>query len=101
MNGDLDANAQHISAPSVPFGLKSISASLRLEVDIYNQRSETVQYWWVNYYGYSVQYGSISSGHSNTLYTFGTHPWLITNQNGHKLITYFVPLTANMNITIK
>ena len=95
-NSEGDAKAQIV----VPPGLKSIRSSIKLQVILNNQRAETIQYYWVNYNGNHVFYGSVSPGGSATLLTYGTHPWLITKTNGD-LITYFVPETSNLEITVK
>ena len=95
-NSEGDAKAQVV----VPPGLKSIRSSIKLQVILYNQQAETVQYYWVDFNGNHVLYGSVSPGSSAVLLTYGTHPWLIIKINGD-LITYFVPETSNLEITVK
>ena len=98
MNGDFDAKAQ--VSVTVPSRLKSTGWSRKLNIVIRNQRAETVYFWWVNYSGNAVRYGSISPRGAIRQLTFGTHPWLITNTNGD-LITYLVPCTSNLDFTVQ
>ena len=96
MNGDFDAKAQ----VSVPSGLKSTGWSVRLQIIIHNQRAEAVHFWWIDYTSNPMLYGSIPSRGAVQQFTFGTHPWLITKTNGD-LITYVVPNTSNLELTIQ
>jgi hypothetical protein len=97
INGDFNAKAQHVS---VPFGLKSTGWSVRLQLTIHNRRNEAIKFWWVDYNGNPVLYGVIPSGAAIRQFTFGTHPWLITNTNGD-LISSVVPNTSDMDLTIE
>ena len=96
VNGKFNAKAQ----VSVPQGLKSTGWSVRLRIVIHNRREESIQFWWVNYSGSPVLYGTIPSGFSIAQYTYGTHPWLITKANGD-LITSIVPNTSNLELAIE
>ena len=64
-NSEGDAKAQVV----VPPGLKSIRSSIKLQVILNNQRAKTIQYYWVNYNGNHIFYGSVSPGGSATLLT--------------------------------
>ena len=85
---------------SVPKGLKSTGWSTKLSFSLTNQRSESIQFHWVDYGGNPVLYGQVSPGASIKQLTFGTHPWLITTTGG-EVITYFVPLLSNLQITVE
>jgi hypothetical protein len=97
INGEFNAKAQQVS---VPFGLKSTGWRVRLQLTIHNRRDEAIKFWWVDYNGNPVLYGDIPSGAAIRQHSFGTHPWLITNNNGD-LISWVVPYTSNMEVIIE
>ena len=86
---------------NVPEGLRSICYHTKLKVVVHNNRTESdILLWWVNYQGNAVLYSTITPGAVATQLSYGTHPWLISETNGG-LITYFVPLTDNVAITVE
>ena len=85
---------------SVPHKLRSISSEPMLAVTVHNGRSESLQWWWVNYAGSPVYYSTIRSGSEIIQLTFATHPWLITTLSGD-LVGVYIPYTANANISIE
>jgi len=89
-----------LPAVSVPHKLRSISSEPMLAITVHNGRSESLQWWWVNYVGNPVYYSTIRSGSEVIQLTFGTHPWLITTLSGD-LVGVYIPYTANANISIE
>lgn len=78
---------------TVPFGLRSTGSSPALTMKVTNQRNEAVTVYWVNYSGNLRSYGTIQHGHTWTVRTYGTHPWLIVNPRG-EIIGIYIPYTA-------
>ena len=76
---------------------------MQVRVTITNNRWDKVKYWWVDYNG-KPQLSHLGTVNPNTvesvLWTYGTHPWLITTESG-ELITAFIPYTANMQVTVE
>lgn len=76
---------------------------MQVRVTITNNRNDKVKYWWVNYSG-NPQLSHLGTVNPKTvesvLWTYGTHPWLITTESG-ELITAFIPYTANMHVTVE
>ena len=97
INGGFNAKAEKVSVPN---GLKSTGWDVRLQLLVRNSRGEPVNWWWVDYSGNPVLYGIISPGGAIRQYTFGTHPWLVTNAGG-QLISSVVPYRSNMELTIQ
>ena len=93
---DFNAKAQ----VSVPSGLKSTSAGVKLHIVFRNERNNEVQIWWVDYSGNPRFYGKIPSRGAVLQNTYGTHPWLVTETNGN-VITYLVPNTSDLECTVQ
>ena len=96
MNEEYNAKTQ----VSVPEGMKSTDWNTKVKLNIHNNRDKKVQFWWVNYSGSAVLYGEVQPKGAIEQHTYGTHPWLITEQNGD-LISVIVPHTSNMQITVE
>ena len=78
---------------SVPFGLKSTAASVRVSLTVTNRRNERVTMYWVNYSGGTRSYGTIEPDHTWGVNTFATHPWLIVDSN-NDIIGIYIPYTS-------
>ena len=92
-----------LATPTVPFGFKSTEGNIQVTVYVTNNRNDKVKYWWVDYGGNPVlsHLGTVPAHTTNSaLWTYGTHPWLITTECG-ELITTFIPYTANMRVTVE
>ncbi len=87
-------------APTVPSGLKSGGGSTPLTVTITNNKRDTIYYWWVNYSGNTVLYGSIAPGATIRQPTYSTHPWIVAANNGD-LITQVTLHTSNMIVVVE
>ena len=98
MNEEYNAKAQ--VTVSVPEGLKSTGSNTKVQLNIRNNRDKKVQFWWVNYNGNAVLYGEVQPKRAIKQLTYGTHPWLITEESGD-LISVIVPHTSNMEITVE
>lgn len=64
-----------------------------------NDQHETISLNWVDYDGVPVKYTVLQADYRDTLYTYGTHPWIITNA-ANDTIAYFVPMTSDLSITV-
>ena len=73
---------------------------LPLRLEITNQRSQTIEIYWVNYQGEAVSYGQMPSEQRRVLKTYSTHPWLFATTNG-ELLAYLVPLLTNIEFVLK
>ena len=91
--------ATFFAAIVVPPGLKSESSNTALTITLLNERNEAVYVYWVNYSGTAQYFVRLNSGDKYYLYTYGTQPWIIADANDDS-ITYFVPYTADLTITI-
>ena len=92
-----------VNTPTVPFGIESTEGRIQLRVFVTNNRGGFAKYWWINYDGNPVlsHLGKVPAHTTNSvLWTYGTHPWLITTECG-ELITTFIPYTANMRVTVE
>ena len=92
-----------LATPTAPFGFKSTQGRVKVFSTITNNRNEKVKYWWVDYNGSpSLSHHGTVQPHtpSSGLWTYGTHPWLITTESGD-LITAFIPYIANMHVTVE
>ena len=98
MNGEFNAKAQQVA---ISYGLKSTGWNVRLQMLIYNHRTETVHFggWTISTNQYSMD--SYDLGYHLTAdINFGTHPWLITTPNGD-MITSIIPVASNLELTIE
>ena len=95
-SGGFNAKAEQVS---VPFGLKSITDNVQLQLTVHNSRNERVYVWWVDYSGNPVLYGSISPGRTFHENTYGTHPWLVTDSSDNP-ISLVIPYESNMYLAI-
>ena len=100
LNEETNQEAQVSVSPTVPPGLKSTNWDVKLSFVIRNYQTEDILFWWIDYNGSPVCKGRIPAGSVVSHLTYGTHPWLITKNNGD-LITYFVPCLSNMEVVIK
>ena len=85
---------------SVPNGLRSITDSTKLLLTITNNRAQAVKVFWVDYSGNAKLYSTLQPNDYYRLNTYGTHPWFVTDTYD-TVITYFVPYTSNMEVTIE
>ena len=95
---NVNAKAEQVGVPG-PYGLKSTAAKISLQLQVNNNRNEAVYWWWVDYSGNPVFYGTINSGSDIIQPTYGTHPWLIADANGD-LLSSVVPYKSNVELTI-
>lgn len=84
----------------MPFGIKSTECNVKIQAQISSQQSVVVYSWWVNYQGAPVLYADVQPGKSYVQKTYGSHPWIVADEQGNTL-QLFIGETANMDITIK
>ena len=88
------------TALSVPFGIKSTGWKLKIKICFHNQRSDSINIYWINYQGFLVRYNTLHPNNGYCQLTYGTHPWYISTVSGAPL-EIVIPGQANMDISIK
>lgn len=85
---------------SVPFSAESQNSNTRLKVTFINNRSTPIKTYWVNYNHNAVHYYTLAPNAQYTQYTFGTHPWIVTDENDNAL-HFLIPYLTDVQITIQ
>ena len=74
-------------------GLKSEDSGIPTLIRFDNYLREAVNFYWLDYDGLRVYYGSIEAGRSQLQQTYASHPWVITRKDdpSQKCIILFLP----------
>lgn len=68
---------------------------------IRNKQDNAIILWTVDSNGNLEKKATANPNKVSTQRTYGTHPWIITDETGATTIAYFVPQTANLKVTVE
>ena len=88
------------TAFSIPSGIRSTGWTPLIKICFHNQRSDSVNVYWIDYGGSPVRYNTLGPRQGYCQLTFGTHPWFIATVSGTPL-EIVIPYQANMDVSIK
>jgi hypothetical protein len=97
--GSFEARLSWASKCPSEVGLRSQKGTQKTNIVFHNATSGTVHLYWINYRGKRESYGSIAPGQTHSQRTYGTHPWVVTDDRGKCLNVYFAD-AANNAVTI-
>jgi hypothetical protein len=86
ISGSFDARASKCPSEA---GLRSKKGTEKTNIVFHNATSGEVELYWINYHGRRESYGSIAPGKTQSLNTYSTHPWVVTDHQGKCLNVYF------------
>lgn len=80
-NGESILNKAEIAG-----NLRSVDGKEQATLTFRNQLSEEAHFYWIDYHGMPVYYKSLQPGESWVQQTFISHPWVVLDHNGSKLM---------------
>lgn len=88
-------------SPSDPACEKSGSDPTSTSIEFHNERQETIQVYWVSYDGERKHYLHVPPGHSNSLKSPTTHPWVVTTDDGKDVACYVPTVTPTATAVVR
>ncbi|MCC7479881.1 hypothetical protein IT575_15685 [bacterium] len=80
--------------------LKSLDSGQPSQIQYVNNTGGTVSYYWLDFEGKRVPYGTVEAGERGSMSTFISHPWLLTDSAG-TVLGIWVPETTHDRIVVE